>query len=271
MIIHTVNGLLVVTAVGVTAGAHRLWTHRSYKAKLPLRIFLAACQSVAGQNCLLIWCRDHRVHHKFSDTDADPHNIKRGVFFSHVGWLLRKKHPAVREFGARVSIEDLKDDPVIRWQARLYYPIYLIFSLALPVAIPVMVWNESLVVSFFTSYIFRTAVVLHDTWFVNSAAHFIGHRPFDPSIEPVENSLVSFFTIGEGYHNYHHVFPFDYKAGEFGSMINATRFFIEAMAMIGQAYDLKLVKKETVDACKERAKLKRTNNWADGCEKSQEE
>ena len=244
------NGLLVVTAIGVTAGAHRLWSHRSYAAKFPLRLFLAACQSVAGQNCLLIWCRDHRVHHKYSDSDGDPHNIKRGVFFSHVGWLLRKKHPAVKEFGCKVPIDDLKSDPVVRWQSKGYYAIYFIFSFALPVIIPVALWNESLMVSIFTAYILRTAIVLHDTWFVNSAAHLLGSRPFSPLIEPVENVIVSFFTIGEGYHNYHHVFPFDYKAGELGSKVNLTRYFIEAMALLGQAYNLKFVRNETVSHVK---------------------
>ncbi len=56
--------------IGITVGAHRLWSHRSYKASLPLRIFLMICQSIAGQNDLLTWCRDHRIHHKHSETDA---------------------------------------------------------------------------------------------------------------------------------------------------------------------------------------------------------
>ena len=71
-----------LAGLGVTAGAHRLWSHKSYKAKLPLRIFLMILQTVAGQNCLYIWCRDHRVHHKYSETDADPHNTNRGFFFA---------------------------------------------------------------------------------------------------------------------------------------------------------------------------------------------
>ena len=86
-------------AFSILAGAHRLWAHRSYKAKLPLRIFLAIFQTAAMQNDIYEWCRDHRVHHKFSETDADPHNSKRGFFFAHVGWLLCKKHPDVVEKG----------------------------------------------------------------------------------------------------------------------------------------------------------------------------
>lgn len=80
---------------GVTMGAHRLWSHRAFKAKLWLRIILLWMHTLAGQNCLYVWVRDHRQHHKFSDTDADPHNANRGFFFSHIGWLLSKKHPKV--------------------------------------------------------------------------------------------------------------------------------------------------------------------------------
>lgn len=72
----------VVGGLGITAGAHRLWSHKSYKARLPLRIFLMIGQTIAGQNSLYIWCRDHRVHHKFSETDGDPHNTNRGFFFA---------------------------------------------------------------------------------------------------------------------------------------------------------------------------------------------
>lgn len=69
--------LYVISALGITAGAHRLWAHRSYKAKLPLRILLAAFNTIAFQDCAMHWARDHRVHHKYSETDADPHNATR--------------------------------------------------------------------------------------------------------------------------------------------------------------------------------------------------
>lgn len=76
-------------------GAHRLWSHRSYKAKKALRLVLLLLHTSVGQNCLWVWVRDHRQHHKFSDTDADPHNANRGFFFSHIGWLMSRKHPKV--------------------------------------------------------------------------------------------------------------------------------------------------------------------------------
>lgn len=80
--------LYLTSGLGITAGAHRLWAHRSYKAKLPLRILLTVFNTIAFQDCAIHWARDHRVHHKYSETDADPHNATRGFFFSHIGWLL---------------------------------------------------------------------------------------------------------------------------------------------------------------------------------------
>lgn len=80
------------------------------------------------------------------------------------------------------------------------------------------------------------------TWLVNSAAHLWGNRPYDININPAENVSVMFGAIGEGYHNYHHTFPWDYRASEFDDhMRNITSKFIEFFAAIGWAYDLKVV------------------------------
>ncbi|XP_028172976.1 delta(9)-fatty-acid desaturase fat-6-like, partial [Ostrinia furnacalis] len=100
---------------GVTGGAHRYWCHRSYKAKWPLQIILLLCYSLAGQNDLYQWVRDHRVHHKFSETSADPHNANRGFFFSHVGWLMMKKHPDVLREGSKIDMSDIDNDPLVRF------------------------------------------------------------------------------------------------------------------------------------------------------------
>ena len=70
------------------------------------------------QNDILDWSRDHRVHHKYSETDADPHNAKRGFFFAHVGWLLVKKHPDVMEKGRGLDYSDLYADKVVMFQRR---------------------------------------------------------------------------------------------------------------------------------------------------------
>ena len=58
------------------------------------------------------------MHHKFSETDGDPHNAKRGFFFCHMGWLMVKKHPAVLNKGMRIDMSDLERDPVVMWQRK---------------------------------------------------------------------------------------------------------------------------------------------------------
>ncbi|KAJ8985371.1 hypothetical protein NQ317_008405 [Molorchus minor] len=231
-----------IGAEGITIGAHRLYSHKTFKAKFPLRLALVILQTMAGQNCLYIWVRDHRQHHKFSDTDADPHNAHRGFFFSHIGWLMSRKHPAVIEkgkdyryvgFGGR-SAGDVPEE--VSWY---YKPLYTFFAILLPISIPIYFWNETLTNAFFVAYIWRYIIALNATWCVNSYAHLWGTKPYDQFILPVESHFVAFISVGEGWHNYHHAFPWDYRAAELGSKYCFTTFMIDFFAYLGQAYDLK--------------------------------
>ncbi|KAI9579170.1 acyl-CoA Delta(11) desaturase-like [Glossina fuscipes] len=234
--------LYSIGVLGVTAGAHRLWAHRSYKAKWPLRLLLIIFNTCAFQDAAFHWVRDHRVHHKFSETDADPHNATRGFFFSHVGWLLCKKHPDVVAKGKSLDLSDLYADPIIMFQRKHYYVLMPLACFILPTVIPMYMWNESFINSWLVPTLFRWCFLLNATWCVNSAAHKFGGRPYDKNINPSENVGVTVFTFGEGWHNYHHVFPWDYKTGEWGNYsLNLTTAFIDFFAKIGLAYDLKSV------------------------------
>ena len=242
-----VHLLGLASSIGVQAGAHRLWSHRAYKAKWQLRIILAMLQTMALQNDIYEWCRDHRVHHKHSETDADPHNSKRGFFFSHMGWLMVKKHPHVISKGKQIDLTDLINDPIVRYQRKFYIPLVILFWAIIPTLIPYYLCGETLWNSFFLCVPFRYLLVLHNTWLVNSAAHMWGGKPYDDSIEPRE-CVVRYILHGEGYHNYHHTFPCDYSASEHGWMINfnTATMFIDLFAKIGWAYDLKKVHHKTV-------------------------
>ncbi|XP_068948556.1 stearoyl-CoA desaturase 5 [Petaurus breviceps papuanus] len=242
----------ILTALGVTAGAHRLWSHRSYKAKLPLRIFLAAANSMAFQNDIFEWARDHRVHHKYSETDADPHNAQRGFFFSHIGWLFVRKHRDVIEKGRKLDFTDLLADPVVRLQRKYYKTTVLLMCFAVPTWVPWYVWGESLWNACFLAFILRYTISLNVAWLVNSAAHMYGYRPYDKHISPRDNPFVTLGAIGEGFHNYHHTFPFDYSASELGLKFNPTTWFIDFMSWLGLATDLKRVPKQMIQARKER-------------------
>ncbi|XP_055594368.1 delta(9)-fatty-acid desaturase fat-7-like [Uranotaenia lowii] len=231
--------LMYMSGQGVTMGAHRLWAHRAFKAKLWLRVLLLWLHTLAGQNCLYVWVRDHRQHHKYSDTDADPHNANRGFFFSHVGWLMSKKHPKVIEYGKKMDMSDLEADPWIMFQKDHYKLLYTIFAFFAPTAIPVYFWNEDPWYALFVAFFLRTCLSLNGTWSVNSAAHMFGTRAYDKTIWPVENMFVSFVAMGEGWHNYHHAFPWDYRASEYGTPLNLTGTLIDLLAKYGAIWDRK--------------------------------
>ncbi|XP_002411990.3 acyl-CoA Delta-9 desaturase [Ixodes scapularis] len=234
------------SGLSVTAGAHRLWSHRSYKAKLPLRTLLMLFNCMAGQNDIYDWVRDHRVHHKYSETDADPHNVNRGFFFAHVGWLMCRKHPEVTKKGKAIDCADVYNDPVVRFQMRYHIPMTILFCFIMPTMIPHRYWGEAKWNSFFVAAILRWVFQLNSTWLVNSAAHIWGQKPYDKAISPSENWLVSVLAIGEGFHNYHHTFPWDYSTSELGWRLNPSTMFIEAMEKIGWAYDLKKPTQEMI-------------------------
>jgi len=233
--------------MGITGGYHRLWTHKGYKAKLPLRILLALLGAGCGMNSIYIWCRDHRAHHKFSETHGDPHNAKRGFFFAHMGWLMCKKHPDVKTKGKLIDLSDLEADPVVTWQYKNFEILFLIMAILVPMSLYRYVLSASWLEAFCIGAIWLYVQGLHQTWLVNSAAHLWGPRPYDKQINPAENLIVSILGLGEGWHNYHHVFPWDYKTSELGFYrYNLTTAFIDFFAWIGWAYDLKVVSPEVV-------------------------
>lgn len=174
--------LYVVSGLGITAGAHRLWAHKSYKAKWPLRLILMIFNTIAFQDAAFHWARDHRVHHKYSETDADPHNATRGFFFSHVGWLLCKKHPEVKAKGKGVDLSDLKQDSILMFQKKYYMLLMPILCFILPTIVPMYFWNETFINSWFVATMFRWCFILNVTWLVNSAAHKFGGKPYDKYI-----------------------------------------------------------------------------------------
>ncbi|KAF6213209.1 hypothetical protein GE061_010925 [Apolygus lucorum] len=231
---------------GVMVGSHRFFCHRTFKGNTWFKLLVVVTQTMAGQNCIYIWSRDHRLHHKYSDTDADPHNSTRGFFFCHMGWLLQRKHPLVKLKGKNIDMSDLEAEPLVMFQKKYYYLLYTVFAFGIPVFVPVYFWGESVSNALLGPYFLRYMLTLHGTWTVNSFAHLYGYRPYSKDIQPVESEFVAFISSGEGWHNFHHSFPWDYRAGEFGKRWNMSSHIVDWFASIGWAYDLKCATPEMV-------------------------
>jgi len=142
--------------------------------------------------------------------------------------------------------------------SRLYVPSMVLLCFVVPTIIPVRYWSESVSIAFFTG-VLRYVAVLNVTWTVNSVAHLWGNRPYDRRINPAENCGVAFGACGEGYHNYHHVFPSDYSTSEHGWKLNPTTFFIDLMALLGLVTYRKTMSREVV-----RRRMERTGDGTTG-------
>jgi stearoyl-CoA desaturase (delta-9 desaturase) len=170
---------------------------------------------------------DHVRHHSYTDSHRDPYNIKEGVFHAHVGWLLRKQKPA--------SIPPfLRGDRLLELQDRFYVPLAILVGFVVPLAVAGV---GGLVVA----GVVRTVVGHHVTWLINSWAHVGGTRPFNPRVSANDNWFLAFFTFGEGYHNYHHTFPTDYRNGITTFSWDPSKWLIWSLSLVGVTYDLKRI------------------------------
>ncbi|XP_063635633.1 acyl-CoA Delta-9 desaturase-like [Cydia splendana] len=239
--------LYVTSILGVTAGAHRLWSHRAYKAKWPLQLILMILQTSALQYSVINWVHDHRMHHKYVDTDADPHNATRGLFFSHVGWLMMDKHPEFERKSKGMDLSDVESNPILHFQRKYYAILVTIICVVLPTVTPVYFWNETWTNAFFVPVLFHHVCAYNATALVNSALHKWGYKPYDKNMVATEISFLTPLILGENYHNYHHAFPWDYKTSELGGgSFMLTTAFINFFARIGWAYDLKTISDDVI-------------------------
>ncbi|ODM92764.1 Acyl-CoA Delta(11) desaturase, partial [Orchesella cincta] len=235
-----------VGGMGITIGCHRYWTHRTFKATMPFQILMMICQTVSFQLPIRKWCLDHRLHHKFTDTNKDPHNSTRGFWYSHIGWLILPKHPELVKELKNFDVSDLDNDPVVRFQSKWYWSLTLTFFIIMPIIIQKGIWPEMTYFQCFASNMRRFVLSEQLTFCVNSFAHLWGTKPYDGSISSTQSPFVAFLTVGEGWHNYHHTFPWDYRASEFGWRINLSTIVIDFFALIGWAYDLKTASPELI-------------------------
>lgn len=233
----------IFSGLGITAGYHRLWAHRAYDASWPVRIGLLLGGTAAVEGSIRWWCRDHRAHHRYTDTSKDPYSAKEGFFYSHVGWMLKRQDPKKIGFA---DISDLNADPLIRWQHRNYLWFAVLLSFVLPTMFCGLGWGDFRG-GFFIAGVLRLLFVHHATFCINSLAHTIGAQTYDDKHTPRDSVVTAFFTFGEGYHNFHHEFPNDYRNGIRFYDYDPTKWLIRGLAFFGLTYNLKVFPSNEID------------------------
>lgn len=240
-----------LTGLSVTAGYHRLFSHKAYDAHPLIKFFFLVFGAASFQNSILKWGSDHRRHHFKVDTEEDPYSITEGFFHAHVGWVFLKKNGIVNEKFAR----DYYNDPLIMWQ----HKYYLLISVLVGIGLPTLVGGY-----FLGSYLgglaigafARIVLTHHCTFFINSLCHYIGSTPYTDTNSAKDSWFMALLTFGEGYHNFHHYFQTDYRNGIRWFHFDPTKWLIKSLSLSGLAYKLKLTPQDKILAAQMQMRLK---------------
>ena len=227
--------LMGFCGMSITAGYHRLWSHKAYKAHPLLRVIFALGGACALQNDILTWASEHRRHHQFVDNnDHDPYSASRGFWFSHIGWILRNYKSGAEDYS---NVKDLMKDPIVVWQKKHYLTLLLVMNIGLPAFLGLV--HGDIIAGLLLGGLLRLVLSQHVTYLINSIAHMWGQQPYSENNSARDNPILAFFTYGEGYHNYHHTFQWDYRNGIQWWHFDPTKWVISLLSFAGLTRELK--------------------------------
>lgn len=218
--------------LAITCGAHRLYSHESYKATLALQYAYVLGFSAVAQGPLIWWVGKHREHHAHTDEDADPHSPLKNFFHGHMGWLLTKRGmaPSPGKYVRHFSRDGGNRYRPAIWQMQHYRTIIALMAFGVPTLAGGLFgdWIGGLFVGAFA----RLMLQYHLTWIVNSAGHRFGtHR----GASATNIWLLAIPTVGESFHANHHVDPGKYRLGRYWYDIDLGYYLIEFCIVVGLA------------------------------------
>jgi stearoyl-CoA desaturase (delta-9 desaturase) len=233
----------VATGLSITLGYHRLFSHLTFQAKWPVKLFTLLFGAAAFEGSALAWSADHRRHHKFVDHDDDPYDISKGLFHAHIGWLLFRTGPDT----PLTWVRDLQKDRLAWFQHQHYVPLAFLMGFGVPTLIGFL-WGgaQAALGAFLIAGVARIVFVHHMTFCINSLCHWIGSRPYSSDCTARDSFLMAIFTFGEGYHNFHHEFQHDYRNGVKPWQFDPTKWTIWLLSKVGLASRLRTVPEEKI-------------------------
>ena len=236
--------MFYATGMSITLGYHRLFSHLTFQAKWPIKLFTLIFGAAAFENSVLMWASEHRNHHKHVDHEDDPYAISKGFFFAHIGWLLFK----LNSDEPYDNVGDLQKDKLVVWQDKYVQWIAVSVGFIFPGLLGWIYqggWAGALG-GFLFGGVARVVAVQHCTFFINSACHTFGNQPYSERCSARDSTIMAFFTFGEGYHNYHHEFQHDYRNGVKNWQWDPTKWAIWLMEKCGLTINLRRVPSEKI-------------------------
>lgn len=225
----------IAGGIGITAGYHRLFAHKTYETSWLIKAILLFFGSTTFTGSVIEWSADHRNHHRYTDTEKDPYNIKQGFWYAHIGWILSRDY-SKRDFS---NVEDLEAQWLLRFQHRTNVVFGLSTGLLLPMAIA-SIWGEAWAGLAIAGGL-RMVITHHVIFCINSVCHMFGKSNYSNRITARDSWFTALLTFGEGYHNYHHQFPLDYRNGVRWFHFDPSKWLIFALSKLGLASNLRRV------------------------------
>ena len=238
-------GMYFLCSLSISGGYHRLFSHRAYRSSGIVRLFYILFGAASFQSSVLNWASDHRDHHAQTDRKDDPYNIMKGFWWAHMGWLFYKKS-APADYA---NSKDLLGDRLVQFQDRHYAVLALGTGLLLPTLVA-WAWGDAMGGLLVGGFL-RLLVQDHATFCINSLAHTVGRRPYSVNVSARDSLLATLLTMGEGYHNYHHCFPGDYRNGVRFYHYDPTKWCVWLLSKIGLTRDLKRVPADLIRRTRE--------------------
>ena len=222
----------ILTTIGIEVGFHRLFAHRAFETSTVMKVLLAILGSMAAEGSIVYLAAEHRRHHVHSDTGNDPHSphirnlqssdeplgVLRGLWHSHIGWMMSDKVTNCTLFA-----KDVLRDPILRKIHMLYVPL-VAAGLLIPAAIGGVVTQSWMgaINGFLWGGLTRMFLVHHSTWSNASFSHVYGSRPFTTGDLSANNWWCALPTFGASWQNNHHMFrALPFWASNGGGLISA--------------------------------------------------
>ena len=235
-----------ITALGITLGYHRMLSHRSFKAKKPVRLALTTFGVLAAQGPPITWAAHHRKHHNLSDQEGDPHSphlhgqegikgLLKGFWHAHLGWLFDEKLTS----DPMRYVPDLVREKEMRWLSRHFLAIVLA-GIIFPGVVVFAITQEpiGLLTGALWGGLARIFLLAHATYAVNSLGHIIGKRQYKTTDHSHNIAWLTLPAFGEAYHNNHHAFPNSAQLGHRRREIDLGWYTLRGLEKLGLVYDV---------------------------------